>query len=99
MKNHKRLRLFDWILKKVKHPDGMVLPFWLRCLHCLLFPIQFFYYTVGNKHGYQLMTDTWIIHGKSYSDALFRHFTIGGDETFKIVKRDNDTITIQRVNI
>ena len=97
MIDNKRLRVWNWVLKTVKHPEGVLMPFWLRCVYCFLFPIKFFFWHMNEGFGYKIETDTWDIYGKKYSDILFRHFAIGGDETFKIIQRDDGVITLQLV--
>lgn len=98
MKDNIRLRIWDWILKTVKYPEGTRLSFFLKCVYCLLFPLQFMCWQINKGAGYQIQTDTWIIHGKKYSGSMFRYLAIGNDQTFKIINRDDGIITIRSIN-
>ncbi len=94
---YKRLMIWDWILEKAKHPQATKLPIWLRHVYTILFPLLSFYWYMNKSNGYQPMTNVWLIHGKKYSDNIFRHFTIGSDNTFKIIHSD-DVVTIQVID-
>lgn len=92
-----RLRAFERYLEITGHNPGEMLRRHQRIVYTVLFPIRSLHYSVERKEGYQVDKNTWIIHGVEYSDELFRHFAYGGDETFRIIKRDSSgTPVIQR---
>ncbi len=95
MKN-KRVRLFKYILEKAKHEPWMILPAWLLTIRAILFPLDFIAWKAGKKHGYIWSENVWVIHGKEYSDELFLHFSVGGNELFKIIENDN-VVCIEKI--
>lgn len=97
METNIRLEIWDWILKTAKHPENQILSFWLRMIYAVLFPLQFFYWKMSEKHGYEARTDTWRIHGQRYTGELFRHFAVGGNEWFKITGREGGLVKIERI--
>ena len=94
-----RERLFWWFVDDVlKYDKNKKLNLPLKILYFFFFPLMAIHYAVGKQEGYQYDTRTWIIHGMRYSDEIFKHFSYGGDELFKIVKRENGLITIDKID-
>jgi hypothetical protein len=85
---YKRLVIWDWILKKVKHPQEKKLSWMLRRIYNVLFPLLSFYWYMSKSNGYQLYKNVWFIHGKKYSDEFFRNFAISNND-FKMVNSND----------
>ena len=92
-----RGKLYRWIIIDViNHPDGLILPSWIMFIYAILFPLKYFYYRISKGEGYQVESDTWKIHGYTFSSEFFIHLAYGGDDSFKIVSRDNGIITVKK---
>lgn len=85
-----------WTLARSAKPAGTILPWWLMAIRAILFPLDFFYWRMSLTRGYQLRTDTWIIHGVKYADQVFCLFSDAEGETYRIW-RTGDVITLERI--
>lgn len=65
-----RDRLWDMALNN--HPEGYIIPAWLRVVRAILYPLDTFYWHMSKTRGYQVQTNTWIINGVSYSSSGLR---------------------------
>ena len=90
-----RLKIWHWFRARFSVPEGQMLPFWQRVVYACLFPLQYFYWRMSEKHGYDLQTDTWCIHGVKFSGIFFRHFAVGEDGVVRIVK-EKGLVTIEK---
>ena len=94
MKNSKvSLRKHFWwwfVFEFIKYPEGRILNKPLKLLHIVLFPLKSIYYSMQKNDGFQWESNIWIIHGIRYSDILFKHFAVGDDESFSIVRRETN---------
>lgn len=92
-----RQKLFWWLVRDVfKYDEGKMLNIPLKILHFIFFPLMTIHYQMQKHNGYQWETGIWIIHGMNYSDELFKHFAFGSDELFRIVKREDGLVTIEK---
>jgi hypothetical protein len=93
-----RSRFFWWLVYRVlKYEEGKMLNLPLKVLHFIFMPLLTIHYQMQKHHGYQWHKNTWIIHGMEYSDLLFKHFAVGDDSLYRVIRRDDGIVTIQRV--
>lgn len=85
-----------YVFDVIKHPEGEVYSLHLKIFFTILFPIKAIRYTGETKEGYQWLEDTWLINGMRYSGVLFRHFAYGDDCWYKVIKREDGVVTIER---
>lgn len=101
MTSSKNIRTKIWfnLLKILKFKEGDLIPKWLYPIRFLLFPVDYVCHLCSECSGYDFITDVWTIEGVKYSGNLMRHFGYGKDELFKIIKRENGVITIEKINV
>lgn len=91
-----RRRFFFWVKQILRHPEGQILSVPLRILFVVLFPLKSILLYVGEREGYRWQSNVWLIYGIRYTDELFRHFAFGDGSCFRIVKRENGIVTVER---
>jgi len=94
-----RERLFWWIMDSTNsyHP-GDIIPSWLKIIRRVLWPIKEMYYSIQDKEGFQPLSNTWLIHGMCYSDAIFRHLAYGDNSWYRVVDRKDGLAIIEKRN-
>lgn len=96
--NSKKEMLYRWIAYDVAGISiGQILPKWLLCIRCLLFPIKFLSAYLRNVEGYQIMSNSWKINGVEYSDDFFKiisNNTKNKDIWYRFEKDEYDRITV-----
>ena len=85
-----------WHLARLAIPAGELLPWWLLVIRAILFPLDFFYWRMSLRQGYQVENNTWLIHGVRYSGNALRSLADAEGEIFRI-SRNGETMTIERV--
>ena len=94
---NKRRKFFWWFVYNVaKYEEGKVLNLPLKILHFIFMPLLTIHYQIGKRDGYQWQSNVYIIHGMTYSEPLFKHFAYGDDCWYRVIKRENGIITIER---
>lgn len=76
--------------------EGQILPRWLVAVRALLYPLDFFYWRMSERCGYQWRTDTWLIGGVSYSAEGLRSLARAEGKTLRVVKVD-ETVTLELI--
>ncbi len=92
-----RNKIYRFLKRISKVPEGSKLPWYLIVIKIILFPL-YSYCALQNGIKYDLCTDTYIIKGMKYSDDLFSAWAEGGmriGETFRLVKREDGVITVE----
>jgi len=92
-----RSRIYNFFSKFSNTSAGKMKPTWLVFIRAVLFPLDYFYYTIGKNKGYDIYTDPWKIHGITYSDELLRDVSMLYNGVFRVVKRENGCVTIERL--
>jgi hypothetical protein len=90
------MRNYIWKIATSKHPEGMILPWYLLAVRAILYPLDFFYWRMSRTTGYDPMCDVWKIEGVSYTGAAMRALAESDGEIYKF-KRTGDTLTVERV--
>lgn len=78
--------------------EGQLLPWWALVIRCLLFPIDFLYWRMSGARGYQWQTDTWHIHGVTYSDCALRQLALAQGAVYRVTNR-NGTVILEEVRL
>ena len=91
------MRDYLWKLATAKHPECMILPRWLIMIRAILYPLDFFYWKMGENRGYQWQSNTWDIHGVRYTDEALRTLAEAQGETYRIT-RNGECVTLERVD-
>ena len=86
-----------WNVVRSKVPEGMILPWWALAVRAILYPLDFFYWRMGQTRGYQWQSDTWMIEGVTYSSTALRYLAQAQGETFRVA-RTGETVTLERVH-
>lgn len=86
-----------WNAVRAKVQEGMMLPRWALLVRAILFPLDFFYWRMSQTRGYQVLTDTWVIEGVTYSGTALRWLAEAQGETYRIT-RTGETVTMERVH-
>ena len=86
-----------WNAVRSKVPEGMILPWWALTVRAALYPLEFFYWRMSQKTGYQWQNDTWLIEGVTYSGAALRYLAAAQGETYRVT-RTGETGTLERVH-
>ena len=86
-----------WNVVRSKVPEGMILPWWALAVRAILYPLDFFYWRMGQTRGYQWQSDTWLIEGVTYSSTALRYLAQAQGETFRVA-RTGETVTLERVH-
>ena len=66
----------------------------LIIIKSILYPLEMFYLRMSKRHGYQFMSDTWVIDGIRYPSQTFRTLSSSGGEAFR-VKRNGEVLTLE----
>ena len=90
------MRDIVWKLVRSKVPEGGILPLWALIVRAVLFPLDFFYWRMGQTTGYQCQTDTWLINGVTYSAEGLRLIAVAQGETYRVT-RTGETVTLERI--
>lgn len=85
-----------WMRARAKHPEGMILPWWLLVLLAVLFPLDFFYWRMSKTRGYQYQSDTWLIEGVVYSGVALRQLAKAQGEIYRVT-RTGKTVHLERI--
>lgn len=80
-----RQAVWSWLRRDC--PIGQILPWWMRAVRCLLFPLDSFYWWYSAQYGYDIMRDEWIIHGVRYSNTLCVQLAQARGELVRIERR------------
>ena len=91
------MRNMIWSAVRSKVPEGMILPWWALTVRAVLYPLDFFYWRMSRRTGYQWQNDTWLIEGVTYSGAALRHLAAAQGETYRVT-RAGETVTLERVH-
>lgn len=76
--------------------EGELLPPWMVIIRAALFPLDTLYWKLSKARGYQLESDTWLIHGVRYSDEALRLLARSVGEIYRI-ERTADVVTLYRI--
>jgi hypothetical protein len=90
------MRQAFWRFVRRRIPAGQILPWWALGIRAVLFPIDTFYWRLSSNIGYQVESDTWLIHGVRYSGASLHALADAQGEIFRI-SREGDTVTVERL--
>lgn len=93
-----RKRIFRFLVEKVgKIDQGQMLPRWLIFIRYIFFPLDSFYWSYSGRNGYQVLDDSWIIHGVKYSDQAMRALADSKGEIYRII-RIEDRLIVERIS-
>ncbi len=90
-----RHKLWEFVVSK--HPQWLILPWWMLAIRAFLFPLDFFYWCMGRSTGYDARNNTWNIHGVRYSDPALRLLANANGETYKIT-RSGDCVILECIS-
>jgi len=89
MVNEMKERFFQWFVYGVcGHRENCVLPWWGVGVRFALFPLKTFYHLMAERTGYNIMTDSWRIHGLTISGKFFRYHLARPGARFEVVAVD-----------
>ena len=86
-----------WRFAVKNHPEGTILTKPLLALRALLYPLDYFYWKMSKTRGYQIESDTWIIHGVRYTGAALVALSKAQGEVFRIT-RIGECVTFERLD-
>ena len=86
-----------WNVVRSNVPEGMILPWWALTVRAALYPLEFFYWRMSQRIGYQWQNDTWLINGVTYSGEALRLIAKAQGETYRVM-RTGETVTLERVH-
>ena len=86
-----------WNVVRSKVTEGEILPWWARWVWATLYPVDFFYWRVGQTTGYQPDRDVWLIKGVTYSGSALRRLAKAQGETYRIT-RIGETVVLEQVH-
>ena len=86
-----------WNVVRSNVPEGRILPWWALTVRAALYPLEFFYWRMSQRTGYQWQNDTWLINGVTYSGEALRLIAKAQGETYRVT-RTGDTVTLERVH-
>ena len=92
-----RNKFWRWVCRNL--PKGQLLPWWAICLRATLFPVDYFFWKMSGGRGYQIQSDSWIIHGVTYSDHFFRYLKNADSDKVYRIHRDGDSITMEELDV
>ena len=90
-----RTAIWRWARQGI--PEGQILPVWLRRVRAVLFPLQAFYWRMSGHTGYRFEDDTWLIHGIRFSSESLLQLSTQNGTLLRVVNRDGELVTIERV--
>ena len=91
------MRNMIWSLVRSNLPEFQRLPWWALAVRAILYPLDFFYWRMGETRGYQWESDTWIIEGVRYSACSMRHLARADGEIYRVT-RIGDNLKLERLN-
>jgi|GEM_PF-6680089 len=86
-----------WEIIVAKHPEGVILPWWLMAVKAVLYPMDFIYWKLSRSRGYQFETDIWKIEGMCFTGGAMRALARSQGEIYKIT-RIGECVTLERVD-
>jgi len=84
------------ILEDLGPEPGCILPMWLRFVYLILYPLQGLRLLLGNAAGYDLLRNTYTIHGIEFSAQFFLLLARSRGELYRFTCVDG-IVTVQRV--
>lgn len=91
-----KIRQKLWVMASRKQQEGKRFPPWLLAIRAILFPLDFFYWRMGQTRGYDLATDEWTIHGVRYTSAALIALARAEGEVYR-VKKIGGCVTLERI--
>ena len=91
-----RNKIYRFLKRMSKVPEGERLPWYLITIKVILFPLHS-YCALQNGIKYDFSTDIYTIEGMKYTRELFMDWAEGGlkvGQLFRIVHREDGVITI-----
>lgn len=85
-----------WRRVRANVPEGEILPWWALAARAVLYPLDFLFWRLGKKRGYQLESDTWLIGGIRYSSTALHLLAQAKGEAYRVT-RSGDTVIFERV--
>ena len=76
---------------------GCILPRWALGLRTILFPLEMLGHFLSRPNHYDVLTDTYIIHGIRYHGEVLRTFAAPEEEGLYRFKRNGELVSIERV--
>jgi len=92
------MRELIWELAIKRHNEATVLSKPLLILRAILYPLDFFYWKMSDRRGYQWESDTWIIGGIKYTGATLRALSEAKGEVYKITAK-NGCVNLERLDV
>ena len=74
-----------------------MLPWWARCIRFVLFPVEVFGWALTRQNHYDILTDTYLIHGMRFSGRCFELLAAEGECVYKF-KREGDLVVAERIS-
>ncbi len=96
----KREKLFEWIGCKAGWSPGLMAPFWLQIIRCLLFPGYIFKWLVFSHGVYQIGGDVFKIGETEFASSMFRMCSEKTNENvcYRYRKLENGSIRIESIS-
>ena len=89
-------KIYQWFLTVCAISQGQIIPRWLRIVRGILMPISTLRWWLIRTEGYQIHTNTWVIHGVRYTDDYFKHMSKPDGRWFRVVKLEDGFLTIEQ---
>jgi len=87
--------IWEWVRSSCQ--GGSILPWWALTIRMVLYPLDFFYWSMNKKQGYQVTSDTWLIGGVCYSGNVLRLLSNARGQIYR-VNRIGKTVVFERVH-
>jgi len=91
-----RVKTFHRVCDFFSLPECVVLPWWARCIRFVLFPVEVFGWALTRQNHYDILTDTYLIHGVRFSGRCFELLAAEGKCVYKF-KREGDLVVAERI--
>lgn len=91
-----RRKLWLNIIEDLGPPEGCIVPFWLRLVYTLLFPLHGLKCFIDDALGFDCLRMVWRIHGVDYSDRLFARIAVSSGGLYRFT-RVNGLVTIEQL--
>jgi len=90
-----RSRLIWGLAKIAKAPEGCEYPWWLRVIHCALFPIRHIVWSARNGI-YDFQSDSMMVGGRRVSRSLLRDIAFGDGKWWFRFERTDLGLMVER---
>jgi hypothetical protein len=82
-----RRQLWFNIMEDLGPPEGCIVPGWLICIYCIIFPIQGLR-ALDKASGFDPCRMVWTIHGREFSDYMLMKLACSQERSYRIEVAD-----------